>query len=195
VSLRSSLATAHLSLLNGNNRVVPFLIIRVVSFPHYHLSTDPAYTLTYFYIWTQTALYISFITSITPCLKPFVAGLNTGYDAFDPEHVATQTFDSYGFNGYASKKKRTQRSSQLPSKSAASFANGLRNLGEGVNWKNRTTVDGRSGQAFTVAKGMKLGLNPKTADQDKSAVRGERQTRHRLRRRTESVLGATTVSK
>jgi len=161
VSLCSLSATAHLSLLNKSNRVVPFMIIRVVSFPRYHLSTDPAYALTYFYILTQTALYISLITSITPCLKPFVAGLNTGYGAYDTEHVATQTFGSYGFNGYASKKP-TQRSSQIPSKSAGSFANGLRSLGGGVNGK-RSTVDGRSGQASTVAKNMKLGLDPKTA--------------------------------
>lgn len=138
------------------------MIIRVVSFPRYHLSTDPAYALTYFYILTQTALYISLITSITPCLKPFVAGLNTGYGAYDTEHVATQTFGSYGFNGYASKKP-TQRSSQISSKSAGSFANGLRSLGGGVNGRKRSTVDGRSGQASTVAKNMKLSLDPKTA--------------------------------
>jgi hypothetical protein len=172
VSLCSLSATAHLSLLNKSNRVVPFLIIRVVSFPRYHLSTDPAYTLTYFYIWTQTALYISLITSITPCLKPFVAGLNTGYGAFDTEHVAEQTFGSYGFNGYASKKKPIQRSSQIPSKSAGSFANGLRSLGGGVNGRKRSTVDGRSGQASTVAKNMKLILDPKTAGQSEERAGG-----------------------
>lgn len=96
-----------------------------------------------------------------PCIKPFVAGLDTGYGAFDTEHVATQTFGSHGFNEYASKKKQLpQRSSQILSKSAGSFVNGLRSLGDDVNNRKRSTVDGRSGQA---SKNIKLGLDPRTA--------------------------------
>ncbi|KAL8799540.1 MAG: hypothetical protein Q9182_005815 [Xanthomendoza sp. 2 TL-2023] len=80
--------------------IIPFLIVRLTSFPRHHLSTDPSFTLTYFYVWTQTTLYISLMVSTMPCLKPFVAGLNTGYGAFDTEHVATTAYgSSYGSNG------------------------------------------------------------------------------------------------
>ncbi len=160
-SLCSLLAIAHLSLLNKSNRVVPFMIIRVVSFPRYYLSTDPAYALTYFYILTQIVLYISLITNITPCLKLFVARLNIEYGAYDTKHVATQTFNSYNFNEYASK-KLTQRSSQIPSKFANSFANELRSFGNNVNERKRSTMNGRSSQASTIAKNMKLSLDSKT---------------------------------
>ncbi|KAL8828531.1 MAG: hypothetical protein Q9170_006561 [Blastenia crenularia] len=98
--------------------VIPFLIIRLVSFPRHHLSTDPAFTITYFYVWTQTTLYISLMVTTVPCLKPFVAGLNTGYGAFDTEHVATRAYGSYGSNGYAPRRKRTKHSSHMPSQSA-----------------------------------------------------------------------------
>ncbi|KAL8815166.1 MAG: hypothetical protein Q9223_005676 [Gallowayella weberi] len=61
-----------------------------------------------------------------PCLKPFVAGLNTGYGAFDTEHVATTAYGSaYGSNrdhnsGIYSQQRRknssrTKRSSKLAS--------------------------------------------------------------------------------
>ncbi|KAL8886437.1 MAG: hypothetical protein Q9215_005861 [Flavoplaca cf. flavocitrina] len=80
--------------------LIPFLVVRVISFPQHHLSTDPSFTLTYFYIWTQTVLNLSLIVSTTPCLKPFVASLNTGYGAFDSEHVATRVYgDTYGSSG------------------------------------------------------------------------------------------------
>lgn len=117
-------------------------------------------------------LYISLITSITPCLKPFVAGLNTGYGAFDTEHVATQTYGIYGSNGYASKKKRTPRSSQPPGKSVASLTDGLKSLSGGINARKRMTVDGRSGQVPTVAKSLKLGLDPKMAGPDEERREG-----------------------
>ncbi|KAL9630035.1 MAG: hypothetical protein Q9204_004936 [Flavoplaca sp. TL-2023a] len=80
--------------------LIPFLVVRVISFPKHHLSTDPSFTLTYFYIWTQTVLNLSLIVSTTPCLKPFVASLNTGYGAFDTEHVASRVYgDTYGSSG------------------------------------------------------------------------------------------------
>lgn len=110
------------------NRVIPFLIARLISFPRHHLSTNPTFTLTYFYVWTQTALYISLITSITPCLKPFVAGLNTGYGAFDTERVGSRAYGTYGLHGYAPKSSRTKRSSNLLSKSMSSSAKEPNNL-------------------------------------------------------------------
>ncbi|KAI4106122.1 MAG: hypothetical protein LQ339_003119 [Xanthoria mediterranea] len=80
--------------------MIPFLVVRLISFPHHHLPTDPAFTMTYFYIWTQTSLYLSLMLSTMPCLKPFVASLNTGYGAFDTEHVASRVYaDTYGSSG------------------------------------------------------------------------------------------------
>ncbi|KAL8652995.1 MAG: hypothetical protein Q9226_004031 [Calogaya cf. arnoldii] len=55
--------------------------------------------MTYFYIWTQTALNLSLMISTMPCLKPFVASLNTGYGAFDTEHVASVYGSTYGSSG------------------------------------------------------------------------------------------------
>ncbi|KAL8669935.1 MAG: hypothetical protein Q9168_005500 [Polycauliona sp. 1 TL-2023] len=52
--------------------------------------------MTYFYIWTQTILNLSLMVSTMPCLKPFVASLNTGYGAFDSEHIATHYGGTYG---------------------------------------------------------------------------------------------------
>ncbi|KAL8727909.1 MAG: hypothetical protein Q9181_005537 [Wetmoreana brouardii] len=79
--------------------IIPFLIIRLTSFPRHHLSTDPFFTLTYFYIWTQSTLYLSLMVSTMPCFKSLVAGLNTGYGAFDTQHVATHIYaSSYASN-------------------------------------------------------------------------------------------------
>lgn len=80
------------------------------------------------------------------CLKPFVTGFDTGYGAFDTEHVATETYGSCGFNEYKSKKKLL-----------SSLANGLRSLGDGVNKRKSSGVDGRLGQAL---KDMKRSLDP-----------------------------------
>ncbi|KAI4273150.1 MAG: hypothetical protein L6R38_006414 [Xanthoria sp. 2 TBL-2021] len=75
-------------------------MIRLISFPRHHLSTDPSFTMTYFYIWTQTSLNLSLMLSTIPCLKPFVASLNTSYGAFDTEHVATSVYGAtYGSSG------------------------------------------------------------------------------------------------
>ncbi|KAI4241160.1 MAG: hypothetical protein L6R40_004696 [Gallowayella cf. fulva] len=93
--------------------IIPFLVVRLISFPHHHLHTDPSFTLSYFYIWSQSTLYLSLMISTMPCLKPFVAGLNTGYGAFDTEHIATRVYGStYGSNGnhrsgnYSQQKRR-----------------------------------------------------------------------------------------
>ena len=89
------------------NSIVPFLIVRLVSFPHHHLSTDPSFTLTYFTIWSQVALYVALMITTIPCLRPFIAGLNTSHGAFDTNHVA-QTTHGYSSesNGYSSGKKK-----------------------------------------------------------------------------------------
>lgn len=157
---------------DSSYRVIPFLIIRLVSFPHHHLSTDPAFTLTSFYVWTQTTLYVSLMVSTIPCLKPFVAGLNTGYGAFDTEHVATRAYGSYG--GYAPGQRRIKRSSNLPSKSAFDLDEEPGNFkGDGI-WKKRATVDGgvrsqtlghyvRPSQVAIAARNTDLSLNSRAA--------------------------------
>ena len=88
------------------NSVIPFQIYHAVSFPRHHLSTNPSFALDHFSIMTQTILYIALMTTTIPCLKPFVAGLNTGYGAFDIEHVAQQTYSfSSGSAEYSSRNK------------------------------------------------------------------------------------------
>ncbi|KAL8754755.1 MAG: hypothetical protein Q9199_004126 [Rusavskia elegans] len=79
--------------------------------------------MTYFYIWTQTSLNLSLMLSTMPCLKPFVASLNTGYGAFDTEHVATRVYgDTYASSGnnntgnYSRKRKHHNSRSKWGSK-------------------------------------------------------------------------------
>ncbi|KAL8845906.1 MAG: hypothetical protein Q9221_008963 [Calogaya cf. arnoldii] len=113
---------------NGVSRMIPFLIIRVTSFPHHHLSTDPSFTMTYFYIWTQTSLNLSLMLSTMPCLKPFVASLNTGYGAFDTEHVASRVYGStYGSSGNhnGGSYPQQRRTNKSRSKRGSKIASGI----------------------------------------------------------------------
>ncbi|KAL9594592.1 MAG: hypothetical protein Q9219_006952 [cf. Caloplaca sp. 3 TL-2023] len=81
------------------------------------------------------------MVSTIPCLKPFVAGLNTGYGAFDTEHVATRAYGSYGSNGYAQRQRSTKQSNNRHSKSVFDSKKGSSGFhGKGVS-KGRTTVD------------------------------------------------------
>lgn len=125
--------------------VIPFLIIRLVSYPHHHLSTNPTFVLTHFSVWTQTTLYVSLMVSTIPCLKPFVAGLNTGYGAFDTEHVATQAYASYGSNGYASRQRRGRGSNILSSKSGTGFDEESSGFGGDRNRKKRAMANEGAG--------------------------------------------------
>ena len=165
------------SLLKQINRVVPVSIIRLISFPRHNLFSDPAFTLTYFYIWTQTTLYISLMTSIIPCLKPFVAGLNTEYGAFDTEHVSTQLYGGYGSDEYAQGNVRTKHSPSLPSKIASYLAKGPDNLnGDGIV-KRQATVNrgawtpslghhGRPNKVMARLREKESDLNPSLAGQN-----------------------------
>ncbi|KAL9000492.1 MAG: hypothetical protein Q9169_000785 [Polycauliona sp. 2 TL-2023] len=107
--------------------IIPFLIIRLLSFPHHHLSTDPSFTMTYFYIWTQTVLNLSLMVSTMPCLKPFVASLNTGYGAFDGDHIATH-YGTYGSNsnrdngGYPKQRRKNNLHNKWTSKIASGMS-------------------------------------------------------------------------
>ncbi len=166
---------------------MPVLIIRLISFPRHDLSSNPAFTLTYFYIWTQTTLYISIMTSIIPCLKPFVAGLNTGYGAFDTEHVSTNVYGRYGSDGYAPRNIHTKHSSRLRSK-PASFLATKKNfpVGDGIGKKQATLNSeagsptlGHYGRPSTIApapKEMGTDLNPRRAGPDKERGEGKTMT-------------------
>ncbi|KAL8940349.1 MAG: hypothetical protein Q9216_002861 [Gyalolechia sp. 2 TL-2023] len=160
--------------------VIPFLITRLISYPRHHLSSDPAFTLTHFSVWTQTSLYVSLMVSTIPCLKPFVAGLNTGYGAFDTEHVATQAYASYGSNGLVSRPRRTKHSSTLGSKSAYDLDRGLSGVDRDRHRKKRAAADagtdisghqGRSTPAST-AKNAELNLDSRVAGHDGDPGKG-----------------------
>jgi hypothetical protein len=124
------------------------------------------------------------MTSMIPCLKPFVAGLHTGYGAFDMEQVATQVQNSYGSNHHARKSRRTDHSSSFPSKSAFNSTTGPSSLvGDGVG-KKRATLNGglespttghhgRPSQAIPVTRDMGLGLDPRVAGKDNGRGEGE----------------------
>jgi len=80
------------------------------------------------------------MTSMIPCLKPFVAGLDTGYGSFDTERVTTQVQNSYSSNHYARKSRLPNLSSNIP-----------------INFAfNSTTGPGRLSQAISVTRGMEL---------------------------------------
>ncbi|KAI4270029.1 MAG: hypothetical protein LQ337_006933 [Flavoplaca oasis] len=73
-----------------------------------------------------------------PCLKPFVASLNTGYGAFDTEHVATRVYgDTYGSSGkhhdgsYPRQAKITQSRGRWGSKIASRKSIPKSNVDEG----------------------------------------------------------------
>lgn len=106
------------------------------------------------------------MTSMIPCLKPFVAGLHTGYGAFDMEQVGTQVPKSYGSN-HAQKRRRTRYLSNFPSKFASNSTTGPSLVGGGG--KKRATLDGglespTSGHHWRpVAGDMGLGLDPRVA--------------------------------
>lgn len=123
------------------------------------------------------------MTTMIPCLKPLVAGLNTGYGAFDAAHVTTQAYGFYDSNGYAPETKRTKRSSNLPSKSAIS-AKGPKSLsgvdiGERratVGGEVRSPATGRHGhqtQSTAIVVDMESGLNPEVANPDEERCEGK----------------------
>lgn len=99
-----------------------------------------------------------------PCFKPFIAGLNTGYGAFDTEHVASRVYgSSYGSNGNHNNgnypRQRRSNNSRIKwgsekasgkSKSELNFDKGPNSIvggaeGEGSRLQRRTDVDDRSG--------------------------------------------------
>ena len=160
------------------HRTIPFLILRITSFPRHNLSTDPAFTLTYFYIWTQIALYVSLMTSIIPCLKAFVAGLNTGYGAFDKEHVATKAYGSFASHAYAPRTRHSTYSSHLPSKSGSYFGKEPNSLSSNGIKTQRATAVSRTepkatghqedpSQASLVSKATRLGLDRRVTNEGK----------------------------
>ncbi len=132
-------------------------------------------------------LYISIMTSIIPCLKPFVAGLNTGYGAFDTEHVTTNVGGRYGSDDYAPRNPHTKHSSRLASK-PASFLATRRNshVGDGIGKKRATMQKGNSfqtsvhqGPSNMVApapKEMDSELNPSMTGQDGERGEGKAMT-------------------
>lgn len=73
-----------------------------------------------------------------------MAGLNTGYGAFDTEHVATQ-YASYGSQGYATRQQRARGSNILVSKSGHGFDEESTGFGGDRNRKKRATADGGLG--------------------------------------------------
>jgi len=127
------------------------------------------------------------MTSIIPCLKPFVAGLNTGYGAFDTEHVSTNVYGRYGSDGYAPRNIHTKHSSRLRSK-PASFLATKKNfpVGDGIGKKQATLNSeagsptlGHYGRPSTIApapKEMGTDLNPRRAGPDKERGEGKTMT-------------------
>lgn len=124
------------------------------------------------------------MTTMIPCLKPFVTGLNTGYGAFDTAHVTTQAYGVYGSNRYAPETKRTKRSSNLPSESEFTSAKGSKSLSGVSIGKRRATVDGEVGspttgrhghqsQSTMIVTDMELGLNPEVASSDEERCEGK----------------------
>ncbi|KAI4168703.1 MAG: hypothetical protein LQ343_006207 [Gyalolechia ehrenbergii] len=167
--------------------IIPFLIIRLVSYPRNHLSSDPAFTLTHFSVWTQTTLYVSLMVSTIPCLKPFVAGLNTGYGAFDMEHVATQAYASYGSNGYAPRPRRTKHSNTSGSKSADDLDKEMSGVSGDRSRTKRATANfgtstsghqGRSTPVTRAARNADLNLDPR-AGQGREHSKGKAMTHTR----------------
>ena len=113
------------------------------------------------------------VTTI-PCLKPFVAGLNTGYGAFDTEHVATRAYgSSYGSNGYGPRKNhRTKRSSNLPSHSAFDLHSGLDTFnGDDIRRKRATAEEGVVSP--TGNKNMEISRDPRVTGRDEELGEGK----------------------
>ena len=93
------------------------------------------------------------MTSITPCLKPFIAGLNTGYGAFDTDLVTTQAYGTYALNGYATKSKRTKPSSSRPRKSVFNSGKGPNSLLGDGRGEEPATADPRVASPNTGHRG------------------------------------------
>lgn len=119
-----------------------------------------------------------------PCLKPFVAGLDTGYGAFDTAHVTTQAYGFYRSNGDAPETKRTKHTSNPPSKSPIPSAKGPKSLSGFSIGKRRATVSGEVGSPTTGRHGhqsqstpivvdLELGLNPEVASPVKERCEGK----------------------
>ena len=119
------------------------------------------------------------MTSIIPCLKAFVAGLNTGYGAFDTEHVASKAYGSFASHAYGPRTRHSKYSSHLPSKSGSYFGKEPLNLGSNGIETQRATVIGRTepntkghqggpSQASLVSKTTRLGLDRRVADEGRA---------------------------
>ena len=115
----------------------------MVMFPHRHLSVDPTYTMAFFYVWTQVALYIPAVVSVTSCSRPFMKEFDLACGAFDETHVAAQTVNDQGSNSNTTTNTRTKGVSQSLSRTALS-----KTAGEDGDAISLTTKDGHADQAF-----------------------------------------------
>ncbi len=100
------------------------------------------------------------MTSMIPCLKPFVAGLHTGYGAFDMKQVATQVNLSSNVPTNIALNSTTGPSS-LVGGGGATLDGGLESPTTGHH--------GRPSQAIPVTRGIGLGLYPRVAGEGEAS--------------------------
>ena len=121
--------------------------------PHRHLSADPTYTLAFFYVWTQVALYIPPVFSVTSCSRPFMKEFELACGAFDRTHVAAQTVNDHGSNSNTMTNMRTRGVSQSLSRKASFSTHLPQRAGQDGDAINLTTIDGHAGQTSEIANG------------------------------------------